>query len=262
MSTNYTLATLRLRPAARGYTLVELLVALGIGLFLLAGLVSILQGTRRTSSDQMELAQLQTNERLATTMMTDVIQQAGYYPDVQTSTLQSAFPAAPALASAPAFTQAGQFITGQTNATGNGDSITVRYQTDSTGTVLNCLGQNHDATSRPHAYTFAVSSSRQLVCSVDGNPPAPLVGNVQGLRVLYGVDAVSVSAYSSFAPNAYVPANEMTPVNWMNVRSVRIVITFTNPLAGQPGQGAAPAITLTRVVGIMARTGVNVVSTT
>ena len=35
-----------------------------------------------------------------------------------------------------------------------------------------------------------------------------------------------------------------------------------NPLAGQPGQDTAPAITFTRVVGVMARNGVNVVSET
>lgn len=250
--------------SARGFSLVELLIALTIALFLIGGLVSLLQGTKRTSSNQMALSQLQNNERIALAMMTDVIQQAGYYPDTLTSTLQNAFPVAPSLpaAPAPAFTQAGQFIAGQTAATANGDSITVRYQTDSTGTVYNCLGQSHDAASLPHAYTFSVNSSRQLVCSVDGNPPVPLVSNVQHLQILYGTDALTSSPYSGSATNAYVPANEMTPVNWTNVYSVKVVITFSNPLSGQPGQASAPAITSTRVVDVMARIGVNVVSET
>lgn len=252
----------RAQQACRGYTLVELMVALFMALFLLAGLVSILQGTGHTSTNQFALAQLQNNERIAMTLMTDVIQQAGYYPDVQTSTLESAFPAAPALptAPAPAFTQPGQFIVGQTAATAFGDSITVRYQAD--GTVLNCLGQSKDATAAAHEYTFSVNASGQLACSVDGSSPVPLVGNVRNIQVLYGIDAVATSPYSSTAVNAYVSANEMTAVNWTNVRSVKLALTFVNPLAGQPGQATAPAITFTRVVGVMARNGVNVVSET
>jgi len=247
---------------SRGFTLVELLVALFIALFLLAGLVSILQGTSHTSANQIALARLQNNERIAMTLMTDVIQQAGYYPNVQTSRLEIAFPTAPALpaAPAPAFTQPGQFIAGKSGATSYGDSITVRYQTEPSGTVLNCLGQSTDTPSKAHEYTFSVNASGQLACSVDGNSPVPLVGNVQNIQVLYGIDAVATSAYSSSSVNAYVPASQMTAVNWTNVRSVKIVLAFANPLAGQPGQSTAP-ITFTRIVGVMARNGVNVVVT-
>ena len=249
------------RAAIRGFTLVELMVALFIGLFLVAGMVSVLQGTSHTSTNQMALAQLQNNERIAMTLMTDVIQQAGYYPDVQSSSLESAFPTAPALpaAPAPAFTEPGQFIVGQTGATTFGDSITVRYQTD--GTVLNCLGSS-DSPSVPHEYTFSVNASGQLVCSVDSNSPVPLIGNVHNIQVLYGIDAVSTTEYSSSPVNAYVSASDMTAVNWTNVHSVKVVFTFTNPLAGQPGQGAVPTITFTRIVGVMARNGVNVVTET
>jgi type IV pilus assembly protein PilW len=252
------------RISSAGYTLIELLIAMLISLPLLGGLFSILQGTHRTSSNQTSLAQLQNSERIAMTLLTDVIQQAGYYPDPQTSTLQSAFPpsAASPAAPAPAFTQAGQFIAGETNATALGDSITVRYQTDFTGTVLNCLGQTHDAAALAHAYTFSVNGSGQLACSVDGNTPVPVAGNVKNMRILYGVDTDSTDPSSGSAPSAYVSASDMTAVNWTNVRSVKIVLTFVNPLAGQPGQDNAPAITATRTVGVMVRAGVNVVTST
>jgi hypothetical protein len=45
----------------------------------------------------------------------------------------------------------------------------------------------------------------------------------------------------------------MTPANWLNVYSAKITLTFTNPLAGQPGQAGAPAIAFTRVVGVMSK---------
>lgn len=250
----------RRRAGLHGFTLVELLVCLTIALFLLGGLVSVLQGTRRTSYNQIGLAQLQNSERLAMAMMTDIIQQAGYYPNVQAGTLQTAFPVAPALtaAPAPAFTQPGQFISGETNATAGGDSITVRYQAD--GAVLNCLGQSTDPISVAHEYTFSINGSGQLACSVDGNAPVPLVNNVQSMQVFYGVDVLAGSPYSGSSVSAYVTANQMTPVNWTNVYSVKIILTFVNPLAGQPGQAAAPTITFTRIAGVMSRTGVNVVT--
>jgi len=255
-------AIMRHVPRQAGYTLVELLTALLIGLFLVAGLIAMLQGTGRTSANELKLAQLQNDQRIAVGLLTDVIQQAGYYPTAQIASLQSAFPVAPAqpASPAPAFTQAGQFIAGETNASASGDSITVRYQTDSTGTVLNCLGQSHDSLAQAHEYTLSVNSSQQLSCAVDGNPPIPVVRNVQRLQILSGVDATADADYSGSHANAYVPADQMTPTDWTNVSSVKISITFANPLVGQPGQDNAPAITFSRVVGVMARTGVNVVT--
>src|ERR1700722_20229317 len=70
-----------LEKRQRGFTMVELMVALLIGLFLLGGLLTLVQDNRRTFSSQSQMAQLQDSERLAMSMMTDVIQQAGYFPD-------------------------------------------------------------------------------------------------------------------------------------------------------------------------------------
>src|SRR5207302_8775414 len=69
-----------------GYTLVELMVALAIALFLLGGLFTIVQGTRTTYGNQSQLAQLQDNERLTMTLITDMIHAAGYFPYPQKHT--------------------------------------------------------------------------------------------------------------------------------------------------------------------------------
>ena len=63
----------------RGFTLIEILVALFVGLFLLGGLFTILQTTRRTSSNQTGLTQLQDEQRMAMSMLNDVVQNAGYF---------------------------------------------------------------------------------------------------------------------------------------------------------------------------------------
>ena len=85
--------SMRCPARQRGYTMIEILVALFIALFLLAGLFTILQGTRRTSSNQTGLTKLQDEQRMAMSMLTDVIQNAGYFDANKYSTAQDAFPA-------------------------------------------------------------------------------------------------------------------------------------------------------------------------
>ena len=71
----------------RGFTLIEILIALVIGVFLLAALLTIVQANRHVYGDQSQLAQLQDSERMAMTLMTDVIQMAGYFPNPTQNTL-------------------------------------------------------------------------------------------------------------------------------------------------------------------------------
>ena len=71
----------------QGFTLIEILIALLIGVFLLGALLTIVQANRRVYGDQSQLAQLQDSERMAMTLMTDVIQMAGYFPNPTQNTL-------------------------------------------------------------------------------------------------------------------------------------------------------------------------------
>jgi hypothetical protein len=85
---------------------------------------------------------------------------------------------------------------------------------------------------------------------VNGND-VPLVPNVTTLAISYGVDSSG-----SGSANAYLPANQMAAY-WTSVYSVKLNVSFANPLFGQPGQ-PKQTISFNRVVGIMANAGVNV----
>lgn len=244
----------RQRPMCRrapqlGYSIIEVSIAMVIALFLLAGILTILQGTRNTSSTQSQLAQLQDEERIAMTMMTDTIQQAGYFPNADTVAATNVF-AADAL-----FGTAGQVVFGQPNAFNAtyGDTVTIRYEGDTTNSVLDCRGQTiPNGTSEEMTFQIkpqAASGQPQLYCTVNG-ADSPLVANVQNLQILYGVDT-----NGSGSVNAYLPSSQMG-TNWTNVYSVKMVITFGNPLYGQPGQN--PTITFTRVIGVMSALGANI----
>src|ERR1700733_9626046 len=69
------------RFAQRGFSLIELSIAVLIALFLLGGLVTLVQGFRRANGTQTALSQLQDNQRIAMTLITNVVQKAGYFPN-------------------------------------------------------------------------------------------------------------------------------------------------------------------------------------
>jgi type IV pilus assembly protein PilW len=251
MKQNYLMHVTRARHAQRGYSLLEFMVAITIAVFLLAGLFSILQSTRMTSTNQTALAQLQDDERVGMTLIQETLQTAGYYPSPATQGASVAFPAVTNFA-------AGQAVYGVANTTTSyGDTITVRYQSDGAGAVLGCLGTN-DSTGIAHTYEFLVqqdpstaATASSLYCSMDGATPVLLVPNVSSMTVLYGVDTTGTGT----GVNAYVSEGSMASY-WQNIYSIRVTLNFPNPLAGQPGQSSNP-IAFTRVINLMSRTGSN-----
>ena len=248
MSTLICTRNRRSTRAQRGFTLVELMVTVAIALFLLYGLVTIVDSTRRTSRDQQSLAQLQDQERFAMTVLTDVIQAGGYFPDPTTWTPATSLPAA-----AP-FGQ-GQPFFGTHNAAAPGDTIGVRYRTRLNDGVINCTGGTNTAFNPDHLYTntFSISPAAQLQCALDGAAPVPLVSGVTNLTIYYGVKRNF--AVTDYNVDTYLAANQMLNTDWDNISSVRVILTFTNPLYKGPGAGQQPTVTFDRVVEVMARAG-------
>jgi type IV pilus assembly protein PilW len=236
--------------------MVELLVALLIGLFLIGGLLTLVQDNRRTFATQNLLAQLQDSERLAMTMITDVIQTAGYFPNPTLNTAVGSLPAAGGMAAGQALAGTGAF-----NAPAPGDSITVRYATQNGDGILNCTG-NSNNTGGNVTYTnvFSVVNG-QLVCTLNG-VALPLVGappgtpnaiTVNNLVILYGINAAGTSNNVT----EYVDATGVA--NWNAVIAVKVTLTFQNPLwsAAFVGQGNQPqTLNFQRIIPVMNQTGI------
>ena len=229
----------------RGFTLVEVLVALLIGLFLLGGLSTVVFDNRRTFGTQALLAQLQDAERLSMTMIGDVVQLAGYFPSPTLNTANSVLLAGGGMT-------AGQPLTGTYSAAPPGDTLTSRYATNSGDGILNCTGtSNSSGAVATYVNTFSVVAG-QLVCTLNGTQ-YPLVSGVTNLSVLYGVNTTG----SGNNVDTYMNAAQVTAAaDWNSVISVRISVSFTNPVFGTTGTGEQPTIVFQRVVGIMNKTGI------
>ena len=254
------------RTSQRGFTLIELMVAVLIGLFLIGGLLTLVQAMRRTFTMQNGLSQLQDNERMTTSLLTDVIQSTGYFPNPLVNSASTEFPVT------GSFTTAGQALVGSGayGALPPGDSISVRYATAGGDNVINC-GGGTSAVSATFTNTFSVDAFGNLNCALSVNVAGTItnstiqlisgqvvnglvVSGVTDLQVYYGVQTNTAAPVGSV--DTYLDANGVTAGNyWGNVISVKLTLTYVNPLSGQAGQ-TATTVPFTRVVDVMQKTGV------
>jgi type IV pilus assembly protein PilW len=260
----------RMRATQRGFTLVELMVTVAIALFLLYGLVTTVQNVRQTSLNQQKLAQLQDAQRFAMTAITDVIQAGGYYFDPHIYTPNTAFADSPANGTTDVFNQSQAFSGLYGGGTFPGDRLDVRFLTGPGDGVLNCLGGSNTTGAAVTYYnTFSVVTTTpalgygELQCSLSSaapNAPAPavppvtLVTGVVNMQIFYGVKRNL--AITDYNVDTYLRQDQMLLTDWPNISSIRVVLTFVNPLyTGAVGSTIPQYITLDRVVEVMARAG-------
>lgn len=230
-----------------GIGLVEIMVSMVIALFLLLGIGTIFITTRSTYGDQQGLSNLQDNERLAMFMLTNVIQTGGYFPDPVTTTAALSLPV-----TAP-YVVAGQAVSG-TEGGAAPDTVSARFVTASGAPgngIENCIGgTNTTGANVLYDNSFSINTATNtLQCTVTANGVAttqPLVSGVSDMQVLYGVDTTSSGSATQYFTKTQIDAG-LNGSSWNNVKSVRITLTFQNPLAGQ----AANPISFTKIVPVM-----------
>lgn len=240
------LRSLRHGRQQAGFSIVELMVAIAIGLFMLAGFIASFTGMSSAFAAQDGLSQLHDNERLALTVLTHTVRAAGYFPDPLKATAATSLPAA-TLAGVGDLA-AGQGIVGTSVAAPAGETVTTRYVTGAGEAMTDCLGRTNK-TGAPLLITntYSVSADNELVCSLDGVTTA-LVSKVKSLTVLYGTDVLA-----SGGVDRYLDAEAVTAAGlWPQVRTVRIEVRFLNPYAGTRGQ--PPTVDWVQTVNLMNKT--------
>jgi type IV pilus assembly protein PilW len=196
------------RTNQSGLTLVELLIAMTLGLVILLAIGSIYLGSRQTFRMQDENARLQETGRYALEVLGRSIRQAGFWD----------MPISP-VATATAF--GGTPITGTNGAAAAPDTVTVQY--DWTNGARACDGSSAGAAGNRIQDGFSLNAAGQLQCEgqIAAAPIAPgagqaLVDNLEDLQILYGIDTNNDQSVDQ-----YVAA---PPANWNQVLTARVCV--------------------------------------
>ena len=161
----------KLIEAARGFSLVELMVAMAIGLILLLALSYFFLGSRQSSLVHDDSSRMQENARNALDLMGRSIRQAGY-TDRFDRTQKTVF----------------VVMSGVDNGATVPDAITVRYE-GQVGGESDCAGTAR-AEGGLVTFAFAVNGSLQLTCDNGSGAPVVIADNVENMQITYGLDTL------------------------------------------------------------------------
>lgn len=223
-----------MKKPAFGFGLVELMVALALGLIILLGVSQIFVSAKNTFLSQNATAGMQEDARYALSKMVQEIRMAGMFGCVKTVTPDSTAADFAVAALTPVnytSTTVGTVTTGVlTLITGdvgsNGGTPTWTILTDCVSSPSTVSAGAKTATGmialpiRKVIYTY--NSTNQQLLTVSGATQSVLISNVKAMAVLFGMapDTSVGSAITSYTT---------TPSSMANIRSVRITITLTDP---------------------------------
>ncbi|GMR14712.1 MAG: hypothetical protein BMS9Abin30_0318 [Gammaproteobacteria bacterium] len=191
----------------RGFTLIELMISIAIGAFLLLGMVELFAGMKSSYRFQEGMARVQENGRIAINLMAHELRLAGHTRPVWDDPQSGFYP-----------------ITGGALDGGGAanDTLQLMYQDD-----LDCFGvsngaANHPETNLPVTWykrvTFSVNGNDQLTwnCEYGASTGAlavqinaeTIIEGVDSFQLLYGVDT---DLPSDFALNSWALASAINP---------------------------------------------------
>lgn len=201
------------RSHQAGVGLVEIMIAMLIGLFLIGGVAQIFLSNKQSFRVQEAQSRAQENVRLVSVLLSSSMGKAGFRQNPQDDP-SVLFPAA-----APALSGTNDGGAGTPAGTlANTDTITIRFQGD--GIMTGCLGADVPAgvvsTNR-----YRVRDDGVLTCSVNSGSFQPLLDNVENMQILYGEDTGSDRSV-----DRYVNAGQV--LNFDNVLSVHLALVLAS----------------------------------
>ena len=207
---------------ARGFTLIELMVGLTLGMLLSLVVAQLFNNTSKANRATEDAARIQESARFATEVIGRTVRIAGYKND-STVASSTVFPV-------------GSLALAGTDGVGTAsDTLIVRFQGGGavTGTadstILDCLGTpvapDYTATYAKAYNKFSISPGADgrnaLFCSTSAavNPGTELVPGVQAMQVIFGEDTTATPDGSA---DRFVPIGSVTTLD--NVVAVRVYL--------------------------------------
>jgi type IV pilus assembly protein PilW len=202
-----------------GMTLIEIMIALLIGAFLIGGVLEIFINSKQTYRMQEGLSRLQENGRFALEFLAKDIRMVGYWgcltglgTDIAGTNNNTATGGIDN--GTDTITLKGAFVQTTTGTCGTSVVTTAAYYTDTSSTI-----------------TYKINNG---VLQQDTNGQSNgLVEGIENMQILYGIDT-----NADHTPNYYLTANTVTTdAVWDKVVSIRISLlaaTLDDNLAAQP----------------------------
>jgi len=198
----------------RGFSLIELLIAVAIGLVLTITVAQLFIGSRQTYATTDDVSRMQENIRYTYQVLTRTIHLAGYRSSPN-NFVEDVFTAAEPIVEA---VDGGPGIAS--------DTFTVRYEGSSNGTgaedgtVLDCSGAVIAAGLKAvNTFSIGIGANTRPALFCNGGE---LVADVQNMQVLYGLDTDR-----DMVADHYVAGRPDLPSN--DVRSMRVALLFQTP---------------------------------
>jgi len=193
-----------------GITLVELLVAMVISMFILSGVITVFVANKQNYRVQENMAAIQDNGRFAVDMISRGVRMSGYQGDT---------------ASDWVFGALNDSISGTNNTAAAGlmagtDTLTVTFQA-ADDMQADCLG-NRTVLDETVTATYSVDANGNLQCATATEGPVDLVEGVDSMQVLYGMNTNGDGVV-----NQYVPFAGGLDMN--DVMAIRLGLLMSSP---------------------------------
>jgi len=239
------------RKQAQGFGLVELMVAIAIGLFIIAGLYSMLSSSQQTYALSQANGQLTESGRRVNRLLQNTLAQAGFI-NYQRLRLNHSLPVATVASPSVSWTL-GQSVSGSNDLASSGtalagtDVLLMRFYGSSIkdndsnaasstadkpdGFLFDCSG-NAMNNQKLVTLSLYVSPTKQLICADDQGNTQVLANDIESLQFRFLPDTTGAS---------FVTADNIT--NWSGVMAVEYAF-LASAASGQGIQSASQSYQL------------------
>lgn len=201
---------------SKGFSLISLMVAMLIGLFIMAAAGKVYVKSKSSFNARTALSSMTENGHFALQDLRRTLIMAGMGITANEAS-------SPSLRSIPPLVSGGTEVgSGQ-----NSDVVAVRYRRGNS-----CGGYiDNPSPLAPATLRFLVVNE-QLMCQKDGATPQPLVSGIKVMKVLYGVDDTADGYANRYLNATQVEAS--VPPKWINIVSIRIGLVVDSAEYKQP----------------------------
>lgn len=229
----------------KGFSLVELMISLALGLFLSLAVIQTYLATVKSDTVIMSNTEIQENARFALQVLEKALQQAGYYSNLEQSR-QEFFQNQAAQWANTVFTSSDAIrgfddtetpVTNQPNSASGTDQVFIRLVSDASVAGIGASWYDCNGVLIPDNTAiqmgFYISATKgTLICRSEipgANPDyPPLISNVSDFQLLYGVDSTQDGSV-----NRYIDAQNVSAASdWDNVRAIKVSLTLAAPVPG------------------------------